>query len=235
MNTSIDHIKESNGPRELCDQCKINKKNNCFRLETTNPYHHIGSSIYYFCCVNCRDTYESEKMCKHCHYDYYPNSNRKRMENRDGAMFCVDNRDCRKFPVNISCYQQYTGIYTCHYCENERSVHEEVCYRMRDEYEEIIFVCSKCMEHFTHDGLIKHGKYDRDCIEMNGWRDIYDRDNDGLLKVLKKNPQFICNKCDKISNVSNGIRIVDKMNVCSDCVLHCYLDHDGCKKLSRSK
>ena len=221
MNALIDYILESTKSREVCDQCRINKKNDSFYLTTTNPYHHIKSSTYYFCGKECKDTYENRKMCKFCHYDYYPNSmSLGVMEYRDGALFCVDNDmrvwDYQKFPVNIDCYQQYTGIYTCHYCENERSAHEEVCYRMRDENGEIIFVCSRCMQ--PYDGLIKHGQYERDYREMNGWRDIYHRENDKLLKVLKKNPQFICNKCDKISNVSNGIRIIDKMNVCTHCV-----------------
>ena len=167
------------------------------------------------------NTYENTKVCKLCHC-----SNGLKYVEGAGC-FC-----CTEAPDFITCYEEYVGQYTCEYCDKETYVYDEKCYILDDRYSHVsgghIYVCEECIR--PHFELIYRGAKDEPyennyCSfvdlyhvkKIGDWRFVLYHPSDEVLKVLKKSPSFICNKCNKISNVLKGIHMVDNMNICEDC------------------
>jgi hypothetical protein len=198
---------------ELCDCCKLNKKDIQFYLQTPSYYRCKPSGHYYFCNQECMDKYKNAKTCFSCHYQ-------GDLQELNGKMYCTN------YPgQDMTCYQKAKGDFKCDYCLKDKNCWENNCYIFDHPEYNNMYMCGNCYEPYQNkmnEGkccfMVWENKIEK--IEQekeSGWIHLYEDESKKLLDLICKNSKFICNKCHYIELISNGIFIVDGMNLCRDC------------------
>jgi hypothetical protein len=161
-----------------------------------------GHTIY-LCDDNCLQKFQKEEQCQNCKCTGYKH------DFIDGYYVCSNDSHWMEYPT---CLEQYTGIYTGGFCDEEKNVNDNRCYILENYNDYYVkYMCSAC---FT--------PYKKCCNAIycdKSWTKLIDKDNEMIFGVLEKNDhQFICGKCNEIKYISQGgIYIVDNMNVCGIC------------------
>ena len=96
--------------KETCDYCNANTKLPQYNIQTPSYYRNKSSWHYFFCSSECKDNFENEKVCKHCHYRDDGNLMRP-----EGTTFML----CTSHPGGFreSCYAKHIGE-KCSFCWN---------------------------------------------------------------------------------------------------------------------
>lgn len=163
------------------------------------------------CSYECRKIYIKQNLCSVCLCDYemeeicYPFNKVK---------VCKPNEDDTDHP---NCKEEYTNIFTCDVCKHRRDTDKVQCNIIKDYYDITYYICTEC-------------SYNIDNSEDDRWKNIKKTDScyNNMISLLTSNKNnklqknisnYICNKCNNIKNVYDGINIEDDMNICNECIL----------------
>ena len=143
----------------------------------------------------------------------------------DGKSICSDDVSYMEHPT---CKEIYTKKYVCNFCESEKSTLNEYCYIVenvndKNKYTSYIYLCETCFKPY-----VDMYKENRDS-KKNEFKKVSDYKHGHICYLVSKDTEnstsenaehdkFICNKCQKIDLINNGIFICDSMNVCNECV-----------------
>ena len=113
----IDMCNYSIKRKETCDYCDSNTKLPQYYIQTPSYYRNKASGHYFFCSEECKNKFENEKICKHCHYK--DSSNKK----PEGESFLL----CTSHPCGEreACYYKYVSD-KCSFCWNENSTTDKL-------------------------------------------------------------------------------------------------------------
>jgi hypothetical protein len=111
----------------------------------------------------------------------------------NGHMYCTHN------PSRvISCFQEARGIYHCNYCGYERCHKINTCHKLESVEGKVSHLCDIC-----------YNRYDCLDVDLLGCTE--------LLYLLHKDTKYVCNFCNNIRTVENGLFIVNNANMCREC------------------
>ena len=157
----------------------------------------------FFCDEKCYKHYRDTGLCQSC---------KKSGTNGtlvNGYKICSDNKD------HPSCIEKYTGEYTCSICKKNKNILHTKCSIFTIDNIEF----DEYFHYICHDCYKPVGSLSR--FTTDNWRKIIDgRDYENILTILKKYKmsQFICNKCEDIKSIIDGINIIENQNLCNNCI-----------------
>jgi hypothetical protein len=107
-------------------------------------------------------------------------------------------------------------FYKCCICKKDKQTTLRQCFIISDENYNTYYMCNTCVNLHKFEGFDKNEKWVRVEKENPNYEQMILL-LQGKVKAINI-ITYICNKCNDIKNISDGINItVDNMNICNDC------------------
>ena len=179
----IDMCEYSKKKKETCDYCNTESKLPQYYIQTPSYYRNKSSGHYFFCSSECRDKFENEKICKHCHYQD------RELKKPEGTTFML----CTSHPGGYreSCYIKHIGE-KCSFCWKETDIDKlNLRYSVDDKLN--YYSCDDCFSIYKNIVLKDNDDFaqpsDNDCIFC------YTDTNDCV------NSYYLCEDCLKVYKI----------------------------------